>query len=152
MRAGRASHTHGGYPRGLEGQNAREFSSGYTRQGSRGSARAGASRFTFRTNDAPAMIRTAAAVPSGSRCWLACPVVVRREPRHRAPMYHLIRSQVDRTEIAAWRTHTAAAEVSSAVELFDRPYYRSPLVLVLVCWSPEAFSLSAPNAADARKC
>ena len=25
-------------------------------------------------------------------------------------------------------------------------------VLVLVCWSPEAFSLSAPNAADARKC
>ena len=31
-------------------------------------------------------------------------------------------------------------------------YYRSPLGLVLVCWSPEAFSLSAPNAADARKC
>ena len=31
-------------------------------------------------------------------------------------------------------------------------YYRSPLVLMLVCWSPEAFSLSAPNAADARNC
>ena len=25
-------------------------------------------------------------------------------------------------------------------------------VLVLVCWSPEAFSLSAPNAVDARMC
>ena len=92
MRAGRASHTHGGYPRGLKGQNAREFSGGYTWQGSRGSPSAGASRVTFLPVRVVGLL-----VQSLSVVNLA------------APMYHLIRSQVDRTEIAAWRTHTAAA-------------------------------------------
>ena len=30
-------------------------------------------------------------------------------------------------------------------------YYHSPLVLVLVCWSPEAFSLLVPNASVSQK-